>query len=407
MSAFAATPRRHIAIFVFADFGHISPTLGLARELIGRGHRVTYFVDHRYREVVEQTGARAVGYPSRRGAFLKAPDTGPARLAAEGHDLLVESMERVYPLALATLAADPPDVVLYDFESFPAARMTAHTLGCATTVQLGISHASNEVFSLRNLMFDREDPSLLKGATALMRFAQDNDLATEALGHFFREWDERNVAFLPREFQIEGTTFDGRFAFVGPTVTEPEGEPPWSPPADGRRVALVSLGTESNQQRDFFRTCVDTFDGADWQVVMTLGRDADLDALGDLPPHVEAHQWLPHTAVLPHADVLVCHGGMSCLMEALHFATPVIVVPQAFEHALTARRVDELGLGRMIDRDQLTVDTLGAAVDGIVADPESPERMAWMQASVRRAGGATRAAGLLEEWAAPAPAVIT
>ncbi|MGY4971381.1 glycosyltransferase, MGT family [Streptomyces sp. SceaMP-e96] len=407
MSAFAATPQRHVAVFLFADFGHISPTLGLTRELIRRGHRVTYFVDHQYSEVVERTGARVVGYKSRRGAFVKVPQAGAARLAAEGYELLVESMQTVYPLALSTLAADPPDVVLYDFESFPAARMTAHTLGCATTVQLGISHASNEEFSLRVLLFDPDDPSLREGGAALMRFARDNGIPPEGLGRFLREWDERNLAFLPREFQIKGTTFDERFAFVGPTVAEPEGDVPWSPPADGRRLALVSLGTESNQQRDFFRTCVDAFDGDDWHVVMTLGRDADLAALGDLPPHVEAHRWLPHPAVLPHADVLVCHGGMSCLMEALYFATPAIVVPQAFEHTLTARRVDELGLGRMIERDRLTADTLGAAVGDIVADPEIPEHMAWMRASVHGAGGAPRAAGLLEQWAgrpAPTPA---
>ncbi|MEU8685215.1 macrolide family glycosyltransferase [Streptomyces sp. NPDC048611] len=406
MSAFAATPRRHVAVFVFADFGHLSPTLGLTRELIRRGHRVTYFVDHQYREVVERTDARAVVYTSRRGAFAKVPDADAARMAAEGHDLLVESMERVYPLALSTLAADPPDLVLYDFESFPAARMIAHTLGGVPTVQLGISHVSNEVFSMRRLLLDPDAPSMREGGAALMRFAGNNGLAPDGLARFLREWDDRNLAFLPREFQIEGTTFDESYVFVGPTVTAPEEDVPWSPPADGRRTALVSLGTESNRQRDFFRTCADAFDGAEWQVVMTLGREADLAGLGDLPPHVQAHRWLPHPAVLPHADVLVCHGGMSCLMEALHFATPVVVVPQGFEHTLTARRVAELGLGRMIDRDRLTADTLGAAVGDIVADPEIPERMAWMRASVRAAGGAARAARLLEQWADPSASTV-
>ncbi|MEU8784996.1 macrolide family glycosyltransferase [Streptomyces sp. NPDC048637] len=407
MSAFADGPPRHVAVFLFADFGHIGPTLGLTRELVRRGHRVTYFVDHQYSEVIEATGARAVGYTSRRGAFFKEPYADAARLAAEGLDLLVESMERVHPLALSTLAADPPDIVLYDFESFAAARMTAHVLGCVTTVQLGVSHVSNEVFSLREMLFDPDDPSIREGGTAVMRFAQDNGIAPDGLGRFVREWDERNLGFLPREFQIEGSTFDERFAFVGPTVTEPEEDAPWSPPADGRRLALVSLGTEANQQRDFFRTCVDAFDEADWHVVMTLGRDGDLAGLGALPPHVEAHQWLPHPVVLPHADVLVCHAGMGSVMEALSFATPVVAVPpQTFELTLTARRLAELGLGRMINGDQLTADTLAAAVGDIVADPESPERMARMRASIRGAGGAVRAAGLLEQWAVRADADV-
>ncbi|MFB6441013.1 macrolide family glycosyltransferase [Streptomyces sp. NPDC056411] len=402
MTAFTAEPPRHIAVFVFADFGHLSPTLGLSRELVRRGHRVTYVVDHRYTEAVERTGARAVGYRSRRGAFGQVVDPSASRLAAEGYELLVESMETVHPLAVSALAADPPDLVLYDFESFAAARMTAHTLGCATTVQLSISHAANEAFSMRALLFDPEDPSMREGGAALMRFTRDNGLPADGLGRFLREWDEHNLAFLPREFQIEGSTFDERFAFVGPTVTAPEGDVAWSPPADGRRVALVSLGTESNRQQHFFRTCVDAFDSAEWHVVMTLGRDGDLDGLGPLPPHVEAHRWLPHPVVLPHADVLVCHGGMSSLMEALHFGTPVIAVPQSFELTLTARRLEELGLGRMLDRALLSADSLAATVRDIVADPERPERMAWMRGCVRGAGGAVRAAGLLEQWAAAA-----
>ncbi|MFE3497602.1 macrolide family glycosyltransferase [Streptomyces sp. NPDC059175] len=391
--------QRHVAVFVFADFGHVNPTLGLTRELVARGHRVTYVVDHRYTELVERAGARAVGYASRRGAFGKVPDPSAARLAAEGYQLLVETMDTVCPLAVAALASDVPDVVLYDFESFAAARMAAHLLGCTTTVQLSPSHASNETFSMRAQMLDPEDPSMREGGEALMRFTSDHGLAPEELGRFLAEWDDRNVVFQPREFQIEGGSFDDRFAFVGPSVVEDGAAVPWAPPGDDRRLALVSLGTESNRQRDFFRTCLDAFDGDDWHVVMTLGRGRDIAGLGPVPPYVEVHEWLPHPVVLPHADLLVCHAGMGSVMEALYFGTPLIAVPQTFELALTARRLAELKLGRWIDRDQLTSQTLAAAVREIVTDPGTPERMARMRAHVRGAGGAVRAADLLEQWA--------
>ncbi|MFE1763695.1 macrolide family glycosyltransferase [Streptomyces angustmyceticus] len=400
MAGSRAVSQRHVAVFVFADFGHVNPTLGLTRELVARGHRVTYVVDHRYTEIVERAGARVVGYTSRRGAFGKVPDPSAARLAAEGYELLVETMDTVCPLAVAALASDVPDLVLYDFESFAAARMTARILGCTTTVQLSPSHASNETFSMRAQLFDPEDPSMRQGGAALMRFTRDHGLAPDELGRFLAEWDDRNLAFLPREFQIEGASFDDRFAFVGPSVAEDGATVPWAPPGDGRRLALVSLGTESNRQRDFFRTCLDAFDGDDWQVVMTLGRGSDLAGLGPVPPHVEVHEWLPHPVVLPHADLLVCHAGMGSVMEALYFGTPVIAVPQTFELALTARRLDDLKLGRWIDRDQLTSRTLAAAVTEIVTDPATPERMARMRAHVRGAGGADRAADLLEQWAA-------
>lgn len=405
MSGSVAVSPRHVAVFVFADFGHVNPTLGLTRELVARGHRVTYVVDHRYTELVERAGARTVGYTSRRGAFGKVPDPSAERLAAEGYELLVETMETVCPRAVAALASDVPDVVLYDFESFAAARMTARLLGCTTTVQLSPSHASNEAFSMRAQLFDPEDPSMREGGAALMRFTQDHGLAPDELGRFLAEWDDRNLVFLPREFQIEGPTFDDRFAFVGPSVAE-DAAAPWTPPGDGRRLALVSLGTESNRQRDFFRTCLDAFDGDDWHVVMTLGRGSDLAALGPVPRTWSSTSGLPHPVVLPHADLLVCHAGMGSVMEALYFGTPLIAVPQTFELALTARRLDDLKLGRWIDRDRLTADTLAAAVKELVTDPATPERMARMRAHVRGAGGAVRSADLLEQWAADrAPSV--
>ena len=45
MPSGSVAPVRHYALLLFADFGHIAPTLGVARELIARGHRVTYVID--------------------------------------------------------------------------------------------------------------------------------------------------------------------------------------------------------------------------------------------------------------------------------------------------------------------------------------------------------------------------
>ncbi|AXI80322.1 macrolide family glycosyltransferase [Peterkaempfera bronchialis] len=402
MSSSTPSPR-HVAVFVFADFGHVNPTLGLARELVARGHRVTYVVDRRFTEPIERTGARVVGYDSARGAFYRAPDPTHAQLAADGYQLLLESMETVFPLALAAFRNDPPDLVLYDFESFAAGRVAAHVLGAAS-VQLCPSHASNETFSMRARMFPADEALMRDGALAFIDFMEAHGIGTDQLARYGTEWDRRNLVFLPREFQIEGETFDDRYAFVGPSVAEPDGAVPWSPPRDGRRLALVSLGTESTGQRDLLRACAEAFDGADWQVVMTLGRGGERPWRHSLPPHVETHEWLPHPAVLPHADILVCHGGMGSIMEALYFATPVVAVPQVLELSLSAQRLADLGLGRMVPHQGLTAATLARAVEGVLLDPGTPERLAWMRERVRGAGGAVRAADLLERWAAePVP----
>ncbi|MEV5787428.1 macrolide family glycosyltransferase [Streptomyces sp. NPDC052287] len=388
----------HCAVLPFADFGHVAPSLGVARTLIAAGHRVTYVVDERYAGLVEEAGARAVTYTSARGEFYRANDPAPGQLAAEGYALLVDTIRTVFPAALTALAQDPPDAVLYDFENVAAARVAARVLD-ALPVQMFPSHAANETFSLRAQMWDRADPVMAKGAGVLIEFMGEHGIGLDEMSRYGTEWDEHNLVFLPRDFQIEGDTFDDRFAFVGPMVTEaPAGL--WSPPADGRRTALVSLGTESGDRGDFFRTCAQAFDPASWHVVMTLGHGADRAQLGPLPAHVEVHEWLPHPAVLPHADVLVCHAGMGSLMEALYFATPVVAIPRAHELGLSAQRLEECGVGRTLSRTGLDAEVLARTVNGLLADPGTPAALRRMRAAVRDAGGAARAADTLQGWAA-------
>ncbi|MEU3246150.1 MULTISPECIES: macrolide family glycosyltransferase [unclassified Streptomyces] len=394
-----ADPRPlHCAVLPFADFGHVAPSLGVARALVAGGHRVTYVVDERYASLVEEAGARAVTYTSARGEFYRAADPAPGQLAAEGYALLVDTIETVFPAALTALAQDPPDAVLYDFENVAAGRVAARVLG-ALPVQMFPSHAANETFSLRAQMWDRADPVMAKGAGVLIEFMGEHGIGLDEMSRYGTEWDEHNLVFLPRDFQIEGDTFDDRFAFVGPMVTEaPAGL--WSPPADGRRTALVSLGTESGDRGDFFRTCAQAFDPASWHVVMTLGHGADHAQLGPLPPHVEIHDWLPHPAVLPHADVLVCHAGMGSLMEALYFATPVVAIPRAHELGLSAERLEQCGVGRTLSRTGLDAQVLARTVNGLLADPRTPGALRRMREAVRGAGGAVRAADTLQGWAA-------
>lgn len=396
-----AAPHRelHCAVLPFADFGHVAPSLGPARELIARGHRVTYVVDERFAALVEETGARAVTYTSARGDFYRAADPNPDRLAEEGYALLVDTIRTVFPAALSALVDDAPDVVLYDFENVAAGRVAARVLG-ALPVQMFPSHAANETFSLRRQMWDRVHPRMADGAAALIAFMGEHGIGLDEMGRYGTEWDEHNLVFLPREFQIEGDSFDDRrFAFVGPTVADvPAGL--WTPPADGRRTALVSLGTEAGDRGGFFRTCATAFDPAGWHVVMTLGRGVDRTQLGPLPPHIEVHDWLPHPAVLPYADVLVCHAGMGSLMEALYHGTPVVAVPRAHELDLSAARLAECGVGRALPRTALDATTLARTVTDLLDDPRTPAALTAMRAAVRAAGGARRAADLVERWSA-------
>jgi MGT family glycosyltransferase len=214
---------------------------------------------------------------------------------------------------------------------------------------------------------------------------------------FGRDYDDLNLVFLPRAFQPEGDTFDDSFAFVGPCIAADTDSGQWAPPNEKRGV-LISLGTESNRRSGFFQTCAEAFADQSWHVVMTLGRSGRSADLSISAPNVEAHDWLPHAAVLPHMDVLVCHGGMGSVMESLYFGVPVVIIPHTPEHLVNARHICELGLGATLQPHGMTAETLRSVVEDVAADPEIRQRVAMMRVSTIEAGGARRAADQLETW---------
>lgn len=59
-----ATPRAHIAMFSIAAHGHVNPSLDVIRELVARGHRVSYAIPASFAGTVAATGAEPVIYTS-------------------------------------------------------------------------------------------------------------------------------------------------------------------------------------------------------------------------------------------------------------------------------------------------------------------------------------------------------
>lgn len=394
MTARAAGAPAHVAIFVFPDYGHFNPTLQIARHLIGRGHRVTYVIDEAYRPTTTAIGADLAGYRSVRRRLSAGSHVESAEIADLGLDILADANARVIPAARAAFEADRPDLIVYDFESFVPARILAREWGCRT-LQYFPYVASNEHYSLHAETMDAESDYVRTGVEEIMKILAEVEPDPAAMWAMMAVADAHNLVFLPRELQPHGETFDEKFTFLGHCLPA---EPPavtWEAPDSDVPVALISMGTESNERTGMFQLCADAFADKTWHVVMTLGRGNALDASLSAV-NVEAHEWMPHLAVLPRASVFVTHGGMGSLVEALYHGCPVVVVPHTPENTVNARRVQELGIGRFLPAANLDPATLRAAVDELTGDPRTLARVAAMSAAMRAGGGAAQGADVIE-----------
>ena len=66
---------------------------------------------------------------------------------------------------------------------------------------------------------------------------------------------------------------------------------------------------------------------------------------------------------------------------------PVVGVPQMLEQMMTAQRIEELGLGTVLDKNTLTVEQLHATMKAALSNADYRTNAQAMQQHVRNAGG--------------------
>ena len=116
------------------------------------------------------------------------------------------------------------------------------------------------------------------------------------------------------------------------------------------------------------------------------------DRLGPIPPNFIVEKFVPQLEVLQHAALFISHGGMNSVSEALYYNVPLIVVPQGADQPWIARRVAELGAGRMMTKEQVGAESLRHAAEEILSRPGFAQAAAKVGETLRTAGGYQRAA---------------
>jgi MGT family glycosyltransferase len=392
---------RHLAVVSLAGHGHVNPTLPLVAELVRRGWRLSYATHVRFAQAVADAGGTLVPTHGDMPTPPRFSDVDPDRFADLLQRFVADARVDV-PRLEAHFQRDPPQAVCYDSASLTG-RVLAVRLGLPD-VALVPTLASNEEFSpfggFVSSLMGQDQPALQRARQAMRDFAVEQGMEPQTRP-MAGPPASLNVVFVPREFQPAADTFDERFRFVGPSIGRRERGPGWLPVADGRPVLFISLGTAFNQRPEFFRMCLHAFDDAMWHVAMAVGDRVDAVELGPVPGNVEVRPTFPQLAVLRRADVFVSHAGMNSTMEALYHTVPLVTVPQMPEQEANARRVEELGLGRRLDPQELTPERLRALVDEVAADEEIRAHLAAMRTAIRKAGGSVAAADAIEALLTP------
>jgi hypothetical protein len=119
----------------------------------------------------------------------------------------------------------------------------------------------------------------------------------------------------------------------------------WSDVLDADRVVVVTQGTLANRDlSDLIEPTLSALADLNVLVVATTGRS---DAtVADIPGNARVASFIPYSALLPHADVLLTNGGYGGALQALDHGVPLV----GWRHRGEGRGERAVGLDRCGDQ---------------------------------------------------------
>jgi UDP:flavonoid glycosyltransferase YjiC (YdhE family) len=419
----------HVLLPVLPFAGHVAPLLGVAAELLRRGHTVVAYTGAKY-------GPRFTALGADWEPWWQAPDFDDADLAAtfpqvgsgkgmragraNGEHVVLRSGVGQTRDLLELCGRRPVDAVVTDQLSVGGA-LVAERLGlpfatvAVVPLVLGSRHLpppGTRLLPARTRAGRARDAVLRSVAAAgtrrLLDPVIDDVRAQVGLGRagtsgFDALFSRRLVLAqgvpgleYPRPDLPPSVHLVGRLA--PPPAPGPE-LPDWWPElerarAEGRPVVHVSQGTQHVEPDDLIRPTVTGLAGSGALVVVTTGRDGDAAPEG---PHVRSAPFLPHDRLLPLVDVMVTNGGWGGVLAAVSAGVPLVVAGADLDKPEVARRVAWSGAGLDLRTGRPRARRVRAAVDRVLADPGFRDTARRLGARMAAAGGAARAAGLVEE----------
>lgn len=365
--------------------GHLLPLVPLARACGRAGHEVMVATYSARADNVER-----VRLPVH--AIAEAPDSAwahvmealPGLMQSEGDALIIgEGFARVggggvLPGMVAVVDDWRPDVVVH--ECYEVAGPIAAEARGVPVVRVALGLASTEDWVTR-----------LSAAT-VADLRSGLELTDEAPARPL-------VSMVPPGFD-DGPAAQ-RFRDAPPPAAP--ALPAWWANADDPLVYLTfgSVTGSLPFYPSLYQAALEPLESLPVRVLLTIGRDADIEALGPVPHNIHVEAWVAQHEVLTEAAAVVSHGGYGTTLGAIAHGVPLVLMPLfAGDQWRTARRLAELGVGIVLDEGERRVfeppgpevfAALPGAVSALLADAharDTAQRFAAEMAALRTADAA-------------------
>jgi MGT family glycosyltransferase len=367
--------------------GNLPPAVGIAQELVARGHAVRFLGYLSQREAIEARGM-AFSALLRSGTFDLYGERAPEeRLPAIIRNVWACPEHLIdIPDALAT---HPADVLVVDFLMQGA---LAQARGADIPVAV-LAHSS-----IAGIVPPPESPM------GSARLALSNSLrATIGLSRMERlndGWDSLpTIVTTIRELDDVADGASNTVHYVGP-VAERTPQSTWVSPwaqNDSRPLVLVSFSTTRLwDPASRIRNTLAALAGEPVRVLLIAGENS---LAQELPDNVTTRTFVPHGEVLPFVSATVTHCGHGTVTASLAHGVPIVGLPYpAADQPYLAARIHALGAGVAMDGESSPA-IIKSAVRDLLDQPSFREAAARLGQTIKAAPGPAGAADVLEQLA--------
>jgi zeaxanthin glucosyltransferase len=409
----------HFGIISPPVSGHIHPFCALGRELLARGHRVTYLNLSDLEEKVRSEGIdfRAIGQSDFPKGSLAGWLAQLGRL--KGLAALRFTIRAVQRTSVMVCRDAPAAIRDTGIEALLVDQM--EPAGGAVA-----EHLDLPFITVCNALAINRDPSVPPPFTPWPYVEAPWARLRNQLGYVASAWVTRpveravadyrvrwklprlrreedsfsklaQICQMPRDFDFPRKTLPEHFYYVGPLRRAvPKPVPfPWEK-LDGRPIVFASLGTLQNNREPVFRCFAEACRSLDVQLVISHGGGLDPTAAAGLPGNPLVVGYAPQAELLARAALTITHAGLNTVLDSLANGVPVVTVPITYEQPAIARRVEWTGCGRSIPFAKLDASLLRRTVQDVFRDPSYRVAARRIADSVGAAGGVARAADIVE-----------
>jgi zeaxanthin glucosyltransferase len=409
----------HFGIICPVATGHLNPMTTLGHELQQRGHRVTLFgiPDARAKTLAAGLEFWAIGdreFPAGSSAASFVELGKLSGLAALKYTITLFQQLTVMLLREApkAISAAGIELLLVDQTSFgggtvaDALKLPFISVSCA--LMLNREPSIPPINS--NWSYNPAWWAKLRNQLGYRLLSRITKPVVNTVAEYRREWQlpphlEPNDTYSklaqicqqPAEFEFPRQHLPQCFHFTG-SYSRPDSREPADFPFEqltGQPLIYASMGTLQNKLIGVFENIAEACVGLDAQLVIALG-GGNPASLPNLPGSPLVVGYAPQLKLLQKATLTITHAGMNTALESLSNGVPMVAIPIANDQPGVAARIAWTGTGEVIPLAKLSSSRLQTAIEKVLTEDSYKQNAVRLQTAIRRAGGVSRAADIVE-----------